>query len=70
MTDLNQLESLYFAALEKPLAQRTAFLDAACRGDFDLQARVQRLLSAHSRVGSFMENLSSATAEESTGDAS
>ena len=39
MTDLNALESLYFAALEKPAAQRPAFLDGACGGDADLRAQ-------------------------------
>jgi len=53
--DLNALESLYFAALEKPRAERPAFLDAACRGDTDLRARVERLLAAQPRVGGFLD---------------
>ena len=40
VTDMNALESLYFAALEKPPAERPAFLDAACGTDADLRARV------------------------------
>jgi serine/threonine protein kinase len=54
VTDLNVLESLYFAALEKPAAERAAFLDAACAGDADLRARVDRLLAALPRIGSFL----------------
>jgi serine/threonine protein kinase/tetratricopeptide (TPR) repeat protein len=54
MTDLNVLESLYFAALEKPAAERAAFLDAACGGDADLRARVERLLAALPRIGGFL----------------
>src|SRR5437868_5967646 len=49
------LESLYFAALEKPPAERPAFLDAACGGDADMRARVERLLAAESKVGSFLD---------------
>ena len=55
MTDLSALESLYFAALEKPLADRSAFLDAACGGDRDLRARVERLLAAQPKVGGFLD---------------
>jgi serine/threonine protein kinase/tetratricopeptide (TPR) repeat protein len=55
VTDLNALESLYFAALEKPAAQRAVFLDAACGADLDLRARVERLLAAHPKVGGFLD---------------
>jgi hypothetical protein len=55
MTDLNALESLYFAALEKPLAERPAFLDAACCGDHDLRTRVERLLAAQPKVRGFLD---------------
>ena len=55
MTDLNALESLYFSALEKPPAERSAFLDAACDGDADLRARVGRLLAAQPKVGAFLD---------------
>ncbi len=54
VTDLNALESLYFAALEKPPADRLAFLDAACGPDADLRARVERLLAAQPNVGGFL----------------
>ena len=55
MTDLNALEALYFAALEKPPAERPAFLDAACAGDQDLRARVERLLAAQPKLGGFLD---------------
>jgi hypothetical protein len=55
ITDLNALESLYFAALEKPPAERPAFLDAACAGDPDLRAGVERLLAAEAEVGDFLD---------------
>jgi serine/threonine protein kinase/tetratricopeptide (TPR) repeat protein len=54
VTDLNVLESLYFAALEEPAAGRAAFLAAACGGDADLRARVERLLAARPKVGGFL----------------
>jgi eukaryotic-like serine/threonine-protein kinase len=57
MPDLNALESLYFAALEKPSAERVAFLDEACRDDQDLRARVERLLAAQPNVGDFLDAL-------------
>ena len=55
MTDMNALESIYFAALEKPPAERPAFLDGACGTDADLRARVERLLAAQPRVGGFLD---------------
>jgi serine/threonine protein kinase/tetratricopeptide (TPR) repeat protein len=54
VTDLNALEALYFAALEKPVAERPVFLDAACGGNADLRARVERLLTAQANVGDFL----------------
>jgi serine/threonine protein kinase len=55
VTDLNALESLYFAALEKHPAERPAFLDAVCAGDSDLRAGVERLLAAEAKVGGFLD---------------
>ncbi len=40
-------ESLFVAALEKPTAERRAFLEHACAGDMALRRRVERLLAAH-----------------------
>jgi hypothetical protein len=51
VTDPNALESLYLAALEKPAAERPAFLDTVCGGNTDLRARVERLLAAEPKVG-------------------
>ncbi|MFO0849911.1 MAG: protein kinase [Gemmataceae bacterium] len=55
MTDMNALESLYFAALGKPPAERQAFLAAACGPDADVRARVERLLAAQPHVGGFLD---------------
>jgi eukaryotic-like serine/threonine-protein kinase len=35
--------------------QRAAFLDEACAGDGDLRRKVEALLSAHNRLGNFLE---------------
>jgi serine/threonine protein kinase/tetratricopeptide (TPR) repeat protein len=52
----SQLESIFFAALEKQSpAERRAFLDQACTDDAELRAQVERLLAAHSAAGSFLE---------------
>ena len=40
-------EALFAAALERPTAERAAFLDGACLGDQPLRLRVEALLAAH-----------------------
>lgn len=40
-------EALFTAALERPAAERAAFLDGACHGDASLRARVESLLTSH-----------------------
>src|SRR6476646_7599189 len=50
-----QIEDIYHSALSRPLEKRAAFLDEVCRGDLDLQQRVQSLLTADERAGSFLE---------------
>ncbi len=45
-----QIESLYTAALERPLSEREAFLAAACAGDADLRREVESLLAYHSKA--------------------
>ena len=50
-----QLDKLYHSALERELAERAAFLDAACAGDKSLREQVEALLAAHEEAGTFME---------------
>jgi len=53
----NQAKSLFLAALEGyPPEQWPAFLDEACAGDVALRDRVERLLRARARLGSFHES--------------
>src|SRR4051794_21520015 len=48
-------EELFAAALERPAAERAAFLDAACAGDATLRGRVEGLLRSHEGAGSFLD---------------
>jgi serine/threonine protein kinase/WD40 repeat protein len=51
------IDEIYFSALEKPTSgERCAYLDQACAGDQELRRRVERLLSAESKVGNFLES--------------
>jgi serine/threonine protein kinase len=49
-------EQIFHQALERPAAQRGAFLDAACGGDIDLRERVAALLKAQENPGSFLQS--------------
>lgn len=42
-----RLETLFFAALETPPPERTAWLDHACAGDAELRAELDAVLAAH-----------------------
>ncbi len=50
----SQLESIFFAALERTASERTAFLDSACRSDQQLRQRVERLLQVHPKAVDFL----------------
>src|SRR5262245_23982263 len=45
---------LFLAALERPPAERAAYLEAACGGDAALRQRVEALLAAHDEPGAFL----------------
>jgi len=53
--DWPRVKALFGEAVERPLPERTAFLDEACRGDERLRARVEGLLNADSTLGGFLE---------------
>ncbi|HEV3117011.1 MAG TPA: hypothetical protein VGY58_08170, partial [Gemmataceae bacterium] len=56
MTDVSPAEAVFFAALAKvDPAERAAYLNEACGADVELRHRVDRLLEAHPRVGSFLQ---------------
>jgi hypothetical protein len=47
--------AIFTEALRLPIGERAAFLDRACAGDEKLRREVEALLSAHRRVGNFLE---------------
>jgi serine/threonine protein kinase len=54
--NVSAVVSIFFAALEKESAEdRAAYLDQACGRDVELRQRVERLLSAHPKVGGFLQ---------------
>ncbi len=55
MSNPAQIESIFFAALEKKsAAERAEYLDQACGGDTALSERVERLLESHPQVKDFL----------------
>ena len=51
----SRIEALFEAALERPRAERAAFLAREAEGDADLRAEVEALLEAHVEAGAFFE---------------
>ena len=55
MASSSEVESIFFAALEKkPAAERADYLDQACGGDAALRLQVERLLEAHPQAKDFL----------------
>src|SRR5947209_20099782 len=52
---LDRLESLFAAALQKPPADRAAYLDQACADEPAVRQRVETLLRAQAAAGSFLQ---------------
>jgi serine/threonine protein kinase len=50
-----EIRRIFEAVLERPPAERVAFLDAACAGDPAVRAEVASLLEAHDGAGEFIE---------------
>jgi serine/threonine protein kinase len=55
-TDPNRVQAVFLAAVERPAAERLAFLDETCGTDADLRRRVEALLAAHDAPGSFLDS--------------
>ncbi len=51
-----KVRELFDQASEKPAAEQSAFLEAACHGDEDLHYAVQRLLNARVEASSFLNS--------------
>src|SRR5688500_9266113 len=50
-----RIDKLFEAALERPAAERVAFLDQACGGDRDLRREVEKMLKFDERAADFIE---------------
>jgi serine/threonine protein kinase len=50
-----KVEDIFLTALEKALAERAAYLNAACGADVELRAQVESLLRSHEEAGSLLE---------------
>ena len=62
MTNSPAIDEIFFQALQcGSKAERNAHLEAACGGDTELRARVERLLEAYPEAGSFLEAPAAAT---------
>jgi hypothetical protein len=46
---------VFTEALKVPAQERSGFVERACAGDESLRRKVEALLSAHDRVGRFLE---------------
>src|SRR5262245_12021804 len=64
---LHNARDLFLAALERPPAERAAYLEAACGGDAALRQRVEALLRAHDEPGAFLSEPGPPTAADATG---
>src|SRR5689334_19915949 len=49
-----QIQDIFYAALDIETGQRQAFLDDACSGDRLLRQEVESLLASHEEAGSFL----------------
>jgi len=50
-----QVEGIYYAALDRPVNERAAFLDQACGSDAALRKQVEALLKAHAKADGFLD---------------
>ena len=53
--DSDREVAIFTQAVEVASQDRVAFLDSACGGDEELRSKVEALLKAHDRLGSFLE---------------
>ncbi len=53
-TDFAKLKELFLAALKLPIAERAAYLDAACAGDTALRLGIEGMLQSHEKSGELL----------------
>jgi non-specific serine/threonine protein kinase/serine/threonine-protein kinase len=51
-----QVDDLLQAVLERPQAEREAYLRKVCAGDEALEQEIRSLLGSHEEAGSFLES--------------
>jgi WD40 repeat protein/serine/threonine protein kinase len=54
-SDPKQVQAVFLAAVELPAAKRAAVLERECSNDVELRQRVEALLRAHDKPGSFLD---------------
>jgi serine/threonine protein kinase len=57
---------IFLAAVDRPPAERSAYLEAACAGDAALRRRVEALLAAHDEPGAFLSEAEPSAAGDTT----
>ncbi|VTR96206.1 serine threonine protein kinase : Cyclin-dependent kinase-activating kinase (Fragment) OS=Gemmata sp. Wa1-1 PE=3 SV=1: Pkinase: TPR_2 [Gemmata massiliana] len=55
MPESSPAESIFFGALERPPAERAAFLDETCHGNVELRGRIEQMLAAQPDLGAFLD---------------
>ena len=63
-TRLNQIEEIYQAAADRPLADKNEFIKARCGGDDELRRQVESLLTYENISASFLDSSPGAIAAE------
>jgi eukaryotic-like serine/threonine-protein kinase len=48
------VKDIFYAALERPPAERASFIDSACAGDEATREEISQLVSAHEETGEFL----------------
>jgi len=52
-----QIKDLFNSAMERPAAERTAFLHSVCGADESIRDEVESLISAHDQDENFLKTL-------------
>jgi eukaryotic-like serine/threonine-protein kinase len=58
-----EVESLFYAAMDRPPEERVAFLDSACEGRPELRLEIEGLLKADAHTGAFIARVVEGAAE-------
>ena len=56
--------AIFTEALKLPFREREAFLQRSCGSDMELRRKVEALLTAHGRLGNFLEEPPSGASDD------